>query len=224
LFNNFASTPIQSITADSFDIRVDQNFSERDQIFGRMSYTRNPRFVPGPFGGLADGGSFNMGDQTVGTRNAALSYTHLFSPVTINSLRLSYGRVHTLYAPTTQDQMGIPEQFGIQGIPQVPLNGGLPQLSLTGLTPFGQSTYTPINEWDDTWDLADSLTKIYKSHTLKAGFESIYLRFATYQPANPRGSDTFSGVYTSIPGVNVNNSGAVQFLLIPTTTNLPPLL
>jgi hypothetical protein len=221
LVNNFASTPVQSLTADSFDVRVDHNFSERDQIFARMSYTRNPRFVPGPFGGLADGGSFNMGDQTVGTRNAAVSYTHMFSPNTINSFRLSYGRVHTLYAPTTQDQMGIPEQFGIQGIPQVALNGGLPQLSLTGLAPFGQSTYTPINEWDDTWDLADSVTKIYKSHTLKAGFETMYLRFATYQPANPRGSDSFSGVYTSIPGVNVNNSGAVQFVLTPTAATVP---
>src|SRR5262249_6291930 len=131
------------------------------------------------------------------------------------------GRVHTLYAPTTQNQLGIPEQFGIQGIPQVELNGGLPQLSLTGLAPFGQSTYTPINEWDETWDLADSVTKIFSSHTLKAGFEGMYLRFATYQPANPRGSDSFSGVYTSIPGVNVNNSGVVQFVLTPTAATVP---
>ena len=221
LFNNYASTPMQSLTADSFDIRVDHNFSERDQIFARMSFTSNPRFIPGPFPGLADGGSFNMGDQTVGTRNAALSETHSFSPTTINSFRFSYGRVHTLYAPTTQNQMGIPDQYGIQGIPQVSLNGGLPQLAVGGLTPFGQSTYTPINEWDETWDLADSVTKVYKSHTLKFGFESLYLRFATYQPANPRGSDSFSGVYTSIPGVNVNNSGAVQFVLTPTTSNVP---
>jgi hypothetical protein len=221
LFNNYASAPIQNLTADSFDVRVDQNFSEHDQMFGRMSYARNPRFIPGPFPGLADGGSFNAGDQTVGTRNAAMSETHSFSPNTVNSFRFSFGRVHTLFAPTTLNQLGIPEQFGIQGIQQIPLNGGLPQLSVTGLTPFGQSTYTPINEWDDTWELADSVTKIYKSHTFKTGFEGIYLRFATYQPADPRGADTFSGVYTSIPGVNVNNSGAVQFVLIPTKASVP---
>lgn len=221
VFNNYASSPIQSLTTDSFDVRADQNFSEHDQMFGRMSYTRNPRFIPGPFPGLADGGSFNGGDQTVGTRNAALSETHSFSPTTINSFRFSFGRVHTLYAPTTLDQLGIPAQYGIQGIPQVPLNGGLPQLSITGLSPIGQSTYTPINEWDDTWELANSLTKVYRSHTFKTGFEGIYLRFATYQPADPRGADTFSGVYTSIPGVNVNNSGAVQFVLIPTTASVP---
>ena len=117
--------------------------------------------------------------------------------------------------------MGIPTQYGIQGIPQVALNGGLPQFSLTGLTPFGQSTYTPINEWDETWDVANSLTKVHKSHTFKAGFEGIYLRFATYQPADPRGSDSFTGVYTSIPGQNVNNSGAVQFVLTPTAASVP---
>lgn len=221
LFNNYASTPIQSLTTDSFDVRVDQDFSEHDQMFGRMSYTRNPRFIPGPFPGLADGGSFNMGDQTVGTRNAALSETHIFTPTTINSFHFSYSRVHTLYAPTTENQMGIPDQFGIQGIPQVPLNGGLPQFSLSGLTPFGQSTYTPIDEWDETWDLADSMTKLYKAHTLQMGFEGMYLRFGTYQPADPRGSDSFSGVYTSIPSQNRNNSGAVQFVLTPTAATVP---
>ncbi len=221
IFNNYASAPIQSLTGDSFDVRADQNFSEHDQMFARMSYTRNPRFIPGPFPGVADGGSFNGGDQTVGTRNAALSETHSFSPTLINSFRFSFGRVHTLFAPTTVDQLGIPAQFGIQGIPQVPLNGGLPQFSITGLAPIGQSTYTPINEWDDTWEVADSLTKVYKSHTLKAGFEGIYLRFATYQPADPRGADTLSGVYTSIPGVNVNNSGIAQFVITPTTASVP---
>ncbi len=221
LFNNYASAPTQSLTTDSFDVRVDQNFSERDQMFARMSYTRNPRLIPGPFPGLADGGSFNSGDQTVGTRNAALSETHSFTPTTINSFRYSFGRVHTLYAPTVQNQMGIPAQYGLQGIPQVPLNGGLPQFSVAGLTPFGQSTFTPINEWDDTSEVADSLTKVHKSHTFKAGFEGLFLRFATYQPADPRGADSFSGVYTSIPGVNVNNSGIVQFVLTPTTASVP---
>ena len=221
LFNNYASTPTQSVDADSFDVRVDQNFSERDQMFGRFSFTHNPRFIPGPFPGLADGGSFNAGNQTVDTRNAALSETHSFNPTFVNSLRFSYGRVHTLFAPPTVDQMDVPAQFGIQGIPQVPLNGGLPQFSITGLSALGQSTYTPINEWDDTWELADSVTKILGSHTFKAGFEGIYLRFATYQPADPRGIDTMSGVYTSIPGVNVNNSGAAQFVITPSAASVP---
>ncbi len=221
LFNNYASTPNQSNDADSFDIRADQNFSERDQMFGRISYTHNPRFIPGPLPGLADGGSFNAGNQTVDTRNAALSETHSYSPNLVNSFRFSYGRVHTLFAPTTLNDLNIPSQYGVQGIPQVPLNGGLPQFSVTGLSPFGQSTYTPINEWDDTWEIADSVTKIVGTHTMKMGFEGLYLRFATYQPADPRGSDSFSGVYTSIPGVNVNNSGAVQFVLTPTPASVP---
>ena len=85
LFNNYASTPIQSLTTDSFDARIDQNFSERDQMFGRISYTRNPRYIPGPFPGLADGGAFNGGQQTIGTRNLAVSETHSFNSTTINS-------------------------------------------------------------------------------------------------------------------------------------------
>ena len=84
-----------------------------------------------------------------------------------------------------------------------------------------RAPYTPINEWDDTWEIADSVTKVAGRHTMKMGFEALYLRFATYQPADPRGADSFSGVYTSIPGVNVNNSGAAQFVLTPTPASVP---
>jgi len=46
LFNNYASAPIQSLTADRFDMRADQNFSERDQMFGPDKLHAQPAFHP----------------------------------------------------------------------------------------------------------------------------------------------------------------------------------
>ena len=64
LFNNYASDPVVSNDTDQFDVRVDQNFSSKDNAFGRVSYVNNPVFIPGPFGGIADGGAFFAGFRT----------------------------------------------------------------------------------------------------------------------------------------------------------------
>src|SRR5271165_4766363 len=58
LFNNYSSNPAINSNTDQFDVRVDHNISSKDNVFGRLSYLRNPEIIPGPFGGIADGGAF----------------------------------------------------------------------------------------------------------------------------------------------------------------------
>src|SRR5438045_6414313 len=93
LFNNFVSNPVLNNNTDQFDVRVDQNFSSKDSIFGRVSYVDNPEFIPSPFGGIADGGSFSAGDQSVKSVNSALSEIHSFSPTLVNEARLGYNHL-----------------------------------------------------------------------------------------------------------------------------------
>ena len=64
LLNNFASSPSLYEHKNSFDIRGDYNPEEKDQIFFRYSFSDDPQFIPGPFGGIADGGAFQEGDQS----------------------------------------------------------------------------------------------------------------------------------------------------------------
>ena len=76
LFNNYSSNPVMNNDTDQFDVRVDHNFSSKDSAFGRLSYVRNPEIIPGPFGGIADGGPFYAGNQNATSWNSALSETH----------------------------------------------------------------------------------------------------------------------------------------------------
>ena len=43
---------------NAFDTRLDLNLSDKNQIFYRFSYVDDPQFIPGIFGGVADGGGF----------------------------------------------------------------------------------------------------------------------------------------------------------------------
>src|SRR5579863_7340379 len=54
----FGSSPALFEHRNQFDIRGDVNPDEKDQIFARYSFSDDPIFIPGIFGGIADGGSF----------------------------------------------------------------------------------------------------------------------------------------------------------------------
>jgi Carboxypeptidase regulatory-like domain/TonB-dependent Receptor Plug Domain len=137
--NNFTSSPHLYEHKNAFDIRVDFNPSAKDQVFGRFSYADDPQFIPGIFGGIADGGSFNQGIQTYKSDQAVIGYTHVFTPTTINVARIGFNHLHTTRFGPEGTTDGIPAQFGIQGVPQGNENGGLPAIVISGLNELGSN-------------------------------------------------------------------------------------
>jgi carboxypeptidase family protein/TonB-dependent receptor-like protein len=222
LFSNFASNPALKINANQFDVRGDQNFSEKDQMFARVSYSDAPQLIPGPFTGIADGGSFSAGNQTASSINVALSETHTFSPFLINEARIGVNRIATTRVQPFSDKLNdIPGSFGIQGVPQVPFNGGLGTIFITGLNTLGSNQFLPSVETSLTSQYMDNLTKVWGKHTTKVGFEHQHLRFTILQPPSGRGAWSFSGVYTEVPSQSGGNTGLAQMLLTPIKSTVP---
>ena len=114
---------------------MDINFNEKNQLFFRFSLVDDPQFIPGIFGGVADGGGFQEGDQTAIAQQTAIGFTHTFSPTLINEVRAGFNYLHTTrVSPSANDLTDIPSQFGIQDIPQESWNGGLPAFGINGLS------------------------------------------------------------------------------------------
>ncbi|MGH9667706.1 MAG: TonB-dependent receptor, partial [Bryobacteraceae bacterium] len=179
LLNNFADNPVTTDDSNSFDVRIDQYFGPRDVMFGRVSYSLENRNTPGPFPGVADGVTAVFGgDMTTTGANAAWSETHTFGASTVNELLLGYNRIHSvILQPFGNDLSDIPAQYGIQGIPQIPQNGGLPTFSIGNLAQLGSNTFFPIDKASDVIQVSDNLTKVWKSHNFKVGFEYENIRF-----------------------------------------------
>jgi len=230
LVNNYFKSPVAADRADQFDVRIDQNFSERDQIFGRYSFYDETSFKPAPFSGFADGGGFAQGTQTNRNQGAGLSWTHTFSSTLINEARVGFNREHVYRVqPFGDDTSNIPAQFGIQGIPQVKGNGGLPTILIGGLgqTPqpnvrgqLGSGEWLVSERFSSTYQLTENLTKLYKSHTFKGGGEIQLIDFPWIAPPFSRGEFSFSGAYTSIPNITDGSTSRAQFLLLPTTATV----
>jgi hypothetical protein len=218
LFSNFTSSPNIKEDRQSFDTRLDLNFSEKDQMFLRFSLADDPQFIPGIFGGVADGGGFQEGNQTALAQQSAIAWTHVFSPNTINVARAGLNYLHTTrVSPSANDLTDIPGQFGIQGIPQLKENGGLPAFAIQGMQTLGSNAFLPSDEVSSTIQFTDDFTKIYGKHTFKMGFEYQHVKFSTLQPPWSRGEFDFNGAYTNPPNGSASseNTGRAQFLLLP---------
>jgi hypothetical protein len=220
LASNFASSPKLDEHRNSFDTRLDVNFSQKDQVFYRFSYVDDPDFIPGIFGGVADGGAFQQGNQTALAQQSALAYTHVFSPSLVNVARAGLNYLQTTRAgPVSNELTNIPNQFGIPDIPQTTKNGGLPAFGINGLSTLGSNSFLPSDEVSSTFQLTDDLTKIYSKHTFKMGFEWQHVKFSTLQPSWSHGEFDYNGNFTEIPsGIasgDQGNTGRAAFLLTP---------
>jgi len=221
LFSNYANSPKLSERRKSFDTRLDLNLSDKNQLFYRFSYVDDPQFIPGIFGGVADGGGFQQGSQTALAQQSALAWTHVFSPTMVNVARAGLNYLHTTrVSPEANDLSDIPSQYGIMGIPQDHENGGLPAFGINGLQTLGSNAFLPSDEVSSTFQVTDDFTKIYGKHTFKMGFEWQHVKFSTLQPPWSRGEFDYNGDYTDVPNSSVGSTGRAQFLLTPTATTV----
>jgi hypothetical protein len=93
--NNYFVNRSQPDDNNHFDVRGDVIFSQSDQAFGRVSYSRRHANFPGDFTGDADNTGFGQGDFTDRSLNLAVSETHTFSSTLINEARFGYSHLRT---------------------------------------------------------------------------------------------------------------------------------
>jgi hypothetical protein len=225
---NFSSSPVLIENRRAFDAKIDLNPNDKNAMFFRASVVDDPQLIPGFFGGVADGGGFQEGTQTALAEQGAFSYTHTFSPTTVNEARAGLSYLHTTrISPKANDLKGaggngLPADFGIEGIPQLKENGGLPAFGIQGLQTLGSNAFLPSDEVSSTFQVNDNFTKIYGKHTFKMGVEWQHVKFSTLQPPWSRGQFNFDGVYTNAPGASPSNenTGIAQFLLTPAPANV----
>jgi len=212
--NNFVANPVRKETRNNFDVRVDQKFTDKDNTFFRFSFENQPSFIPGTFGGLADGGGFFSGDEDFSYRSFATSWTHIFKPELINEFRLGYNRVNAqrLQLNANTNVSGDPS-INFPGVPFSAGIGGLPQLTFSDVATLGSPTFLPSKELQNSYTLSENLTLVKGRHTWKFGTEIRREEFTIFQPAAPRGTLAFSSTFTDNPAaIGSGGTGFASFM------------
>jgi hypothetical protein len=196
LTNNYTTSPAATTNIDSFDVRLDQIFSEKDSAFVRYSFVYNNQFQPSPFPGVADGGPSRPGTGHTESENEALSETHIFTPRLVLEARVGYSRIADERRQNDASVLGIPAQYGIPGIPQVPTNGGLPTLSFGQLSSMGSAGTLPSDKASDIFQISENLSIDRDRNQVRVGTEYQHIAAPTLTPTTSRGSFGNSGIFT----------------------------
>ncbi|WP_419806487.1 TonB-dependent receptor domain-containing protein [Terriglobus sp.] len=184
-----------------FDVRADYNATQHDQAFVRASYSDTPGSRSAPLGPVLDGGGFGDTGTIINFSEAlAASETHVFNPNLVNEARFGYNYGHFGFLQPNGTNTGLPASIGLGGIPGGQQNGGLPNVSVSGISSFGSPTFAVTDEYQNVYQILDNVTKIAGNHSLRMGVNFQRIRFSTTQPTQPRGSYGFTGKFTSAQG------------------------
>ena len=212
----FVNTPGSQQT-DQGDVRVDHRLSEKDSIFGSLSWLDTNKTSGQPLPGALDGATFNGVPEIDLSRNAMLSWTRVWKPNIISETRLGFTRLVTSRVQTANASTDEFKAFGIGGYdPTTTLNGGLPQITFgtSSQTQYPGQTYSqigandwlPSKEYSNVWDFIQNLSVTRGSHALKFGAEVRQIRFPFFQVPYPHGEMYFTQTETGNPALGLNNN------------------
>ncbi|MGH9633188.1 MAG: hypothetical protein ACRD7E_33225, partial [Bryobacteraceae bacterium] len=214
--NNFGRTDSNSISKDTFSLRVDHHFSDRNRFFTRFSYDDSPIERARAYG--ADSlGSPGAGPQIFRRRNAVVEDTHTFTPTLLGTVRYSYARLSNFRRPWSDGfditSLGFPAGLSNEiGDPPA-----FPSILLTGFNVTGSIPNTVVGGslgatdtiafGMDTHSLQLHLNKSFTSHTLKTGFDFRLIRANLAQHGDNGTQFSFANSWTQ--GPDPNRSSAV---------------
>jgi hypothetical protein len=197
--NNFIRNAALVDNNDSYAGRVDWNPSEKDSVFGRYTYSNRYRFIPGNFGGIADGTSTSaLGRQNLFAHSAVVGWTHILRPTLLNEFRIGYVR-NASYA--VQDPFGLNRTADyIPGVPVNPaVDGGVSQTTFSNFGFIGSPDFLPKSQIPQQFQYLDTVSLTRGNHSLKFGVDvRTPMRNIFQDEPGTRGSLTFNGQFTGL--------------------------
>src|SRR5437588_4711372 len=139
---------------DQGDGRVDYRLSDKDSLFGSMSWGNTSKRSAPPFPGALDNSGFSGTGELDLNRNGQVSYTRVWNPTMVTETRASFTRLVTSRVGANPDA-DLFKEFGIGGdnpTTAYTANGGAPGMSAGGYTGFcgaeGGATRGYKNRWE----------------------------------------------------------------------------
>ncbi len=185
---------------NSFDGRVDHNFTAATKLFVKMNYSKYNITQKASLGDIIGEGTLAR-DYTI---TALANFTHGFSPSLLTEGRMGYNRYRTdvngLDMETVTNQ-----SLGIANPNPDPISSvGMARVQIGGMPGMFTPVYYPLVNTDNLFTWVNTWSKIFSAHSLKWGAEIHRNRMDRFQPQGlnfgPRGLFTFNPGTTALKG------------------------
>ena len=198
--NNLVEVGSSHPSSNNYTTRIDENISEKDRIFGSLTYFGalspiQPK-IPGPL-------ENNVGPGTTTGYQVALDYTRTWTPTLVVDARMGFWRNNSEIVPPSQG-LDVPSVLGIARA----IGPAAPTFNLNGWSQYGLNSNTLRSQIDNNYQPSASATKVWGNHLLKFGVDIRKNEFNIYNPGGTGNSGWFTGNYTFTGEItNAKNSG-----------------
>lgn len=196
---NFVNAPLRRFDFSVPSFRVDQQLTEKNNIFGRATINQ-PNDV-GPGQALTQAFPYDA-VQSERHVHYSIGDTHMFSPTVINEFNVGFVRMNRTRNSADSFNRDWVSELGIQGIPTQPLTFGAPAVTVAGHPQAGFSTNNAFFQWiTQSTQFVDNLSFVRGNHTWKMGGNFQRKQLNSTQWGAPNGNYSFTGVFTTMPPV-----------------------
>ncbi len=195
---NYQALVERQVGYDTMTGRVDHQFNSKDSMFVRYSLNFDREFwptgtVPELTTTLPGYGRFSHDSYQM----AGLDWTHIFTPKLVNEVKLGYNR----YQIREVDQdlgSNLAATLGIEGVKNIgSVPAGAPNMNFSGYANIGADETTPQSGAVNTFQIGDTLTHVWGSHTLSYGADFREVHRGNFSLDNIiRGEFDFTGFLT----------------------------
>ena len=193
--SNYITTRNETTNTDTFDVRIDANLTDSNQLFGRASWGKFDQTTTSRLPALPAG--FGSGTNPIRTKGIVVGLNSVLNSSIVNELRVQANRIRYGYTPPFFDQ-AISADLGIPNANRDPSLGG--GALIGGFN--GQLEYTgdfgPYLVPQDTYQLVDSVSWTNGNHTIKVGGTILRRDVSLYRPN--RGKGFFNLIGDGSPG------------------------
>ncbi len=225
----YVSSPVVVRNYDKFDVRVDEQFSQKDLIFGRYSYNRVPVTFPGLLPSVNEAGlniapggaNYNFyGAAQDNAQNAQINYIHTFSSNLLLQLGFGYTRINNQSFPLNYGE-AVNAAFKQPNVNLDPLTSGLTPVGVSGLADLGDGSYIPIQDVDNTFQEQGTLTINRGAHNIKIGAALIRRQALNFQNNQGIGNWGFNPLGSDATGLGALLQGNYQNVQRSNSLNPP---
>jgi len=207
LTNNQLNSSHSSIVGDQFDVKIDANLTDKDRVYGRVSWSRlnNPSTNSFPL----FYGSFNNSP----TKSIGLDWTRTISPTLVNEVRVGGNYVKANTGGADNGKGDVATQLGIADAntrgPGLPSLQGFTYASGIGNANVGTQELFPST----VLQFEDTLVITHGRHVIHTGFQLLRQRIDAFYAGNygRTGIINFDGKFTAGPADNAPPSSSTGF-------------
>lgn len=208
---NWVSVESNKINTDQYLGRVDYLVGPRDQIYARYIQENvsnvSPKFFPTD--------SFIQHSRGL---NGMVGYTHTFGGSAVNEFKFAYNRHTQDEVVGRAFQENVVGLLGLQGLCEEPACWGIPQMSVSGFSEFGEHGQGQVVSGPRAWrneifHFNQLFTLMKGSHLVKMGLQYNRHHDTFPEAIFPRGLYSFDGRFTNPAGTPRSVTALADFLL-----------